>query len=226
MRALRLLVGSVLVYLAVACANAATPMLEQMAVDAGFLDALDDAPSSPRDATSSGSSGAGADGMAGILDALTDPVSEAQADPSASGSRLKLQYYVGSDSSKAFAQILDTMTSLPCSYQTAADGMTRCLPTGQASVNPAFFSDSACSKVAAQGYAGCAAPTYAVGSTASACVTSPTSHVYLVGAVSSVFEKVGTTCTAVTGLSASFTFYSLGAEVPASSFVAGSLQSF
>jgi hypothetical protein len=115
----------------------------------------------------SGSSGsASGDGSSGILDALTDPVSEASADPYQSGSRLKAKYYAGADGSKQFLGWHDATLDLDCTFQPTADGWVRCIPTWTGfggNVTPyTAFSDSGCSqRVALAGGSFCSTPTWA-----------------------------------------------------------------
>jgi hypothetical protein len=114
-------------------------------------------------ASSAGSGGAmgnggtmGSGGDSGIMDALTDPVSEAMAgiENPQSGTRLKGKYTMGSDGSKQYqlaVNVYDVIDYLPfnngtyigrgvqpvwydsmlmtdCTFTTAADGTLRCLP--------------------------------------------------------------------------------------------------
>jgi hypothetical protein len=76
-------------------------------------------------------------------------VPSASADDSASGTRLKVQRYVGSDGSSIVAGLYDTMLGVSCGYGLASDGSIRCLPIGgeftPAISGPFFYSDSACS---------------------------------------------------------------------------------
>ncbi len=86
-----------------------------------------------------GSSGGGAGGHDG------GPVHDAMADVNQSGSRLKAQYYVGTDGSKSFAGMYDSQTKQDCAYATASDGTNRCLPAGPHVIaSTAYFSDASC----------------------------------------------------------------------------------
>lgn len=104
-----------------------------------------------------GKGGAGGIFDAGaIFDALTDPVSPANADP-VSRKRLKAKYRTGDDGSKEYLgnAWYDSGRNEDCSFALAADGKERCLPgkpvTDFVSIagatvvaNPAF-KDAACS---------------------------------------------------------------------------------
>ncbi len=101
MRTLRLLLGSFLVYLFVACASAMTgdtPAVVSLDGSAPGSDQASDATILTSDSTSpaaTSSPGQESGMMSAIVDALTDPVSTAKADPNTSGTRLKTQRYVG-----------------------------------------------------------------------------------------------------------------------------------
>ena len=110
----KMLAGSVAIYMIMAaCSAAGGPQ--------AFLSG---------DADASGSSGGTkGDGSGGVLDALTDPISEASADPSQSGTRLKLKYYAGADGSKLSAGLHDSQLNVDCYYSyPMSDGTLRCVP--------------------------------------------------------------------------------------------------
>ena len=90
--------GSIAVYVIMAaCSASSGTIVPPQGDDGGQVGGN----SSSGGAASDGSGGGAlADGARGILDAWTDPVTTASADTTQSGSRLKLQYYVGSDGSK------------------------------------------------------------------------------------------------------------------------------
>jgi hypothetical protein len=109
----------------------------------------------------------GSDGS-GILDALTDPVPDAMADPS-SGSRLKAAWIESTDGAKQFllnteidygngatatANVwYDSMRDETCTIRLASDGKLRCLPSFPQAVpanqtTQVFFGDATCSSVA------------------------------------------------------------------------------
>ena len=143
------------------------------------------------------------------------------------GSRLKVQYYEGSDGSEQQNGFFDSSLNVSCFYITASDLTIRCLPiSGQASSSA--FSDSQCSQRLGYVTKGCTKPPYAyTATTNTACgggafySVFPTNGAYT---GTSVWYMSGTTCTAyttqqVTSLYASYDAYSVGAEVAPSSFV-------
>ncbi len=182
---------------------------------------------------SGGASGATAGGTggtsgtivdSGILDALTDPVPSAFADPT-DGTRLKATYLIGADGSKAYLTSVwyDSQRSEDCSFGVAGDGQTRCLPNGAAG---GLFADSACTQPILSMPTGCTAPAYALTQSAQGCSVNPVgTHVFSVGALTNptgIYVQSGASCfSAGTGASG-FDYYTVGAEIPASSFVAAS----
>lgn len=96
------------------------------------------------DGGTTSSSSSGGDGSGGVLDALTDPVGSAKADPTQSGTRLKVKYYAGSDGSQQVSLMHDSQRNEDCSFQLAADGNIRCLPSGAEAY--VYFADSGCSQ--------------------------------------------------------------------------------
>jgi hypothetical protein len=179
------------------------------------------------------SSGDDAGGLVDALsDALANPVPDALADSSGSGSRLKLQYYVGTDGSKVPAGVLDSMLATTCVYNTAADGTTRCLPPG--SDASAAYADSACTTPLATVPKGCAATKYALRTipTKGTCETAQPIHVYGLGAAFTpgmdVYESGGSGggCVAISSMALTtiYDLYSVGAELPPSTFVQATRQ--
>jgi hypothetical protein len=167
-------------------------------------------------------SGAGSDG--GMMDALMDPVPSASADPT-DGRRLKAQYMLGDDGSKAYVPGVwfDSMRNETCSFAPAADGMMRCLPEG---VQSDVFSDAACTMPLLIATSGCAAPAYGLTTDSAMCsTTAGATHVYALGQTMTptmMYVTSGTQCFPAGPPSTGFTFYGLGAEIPASSFVSAS----
>ena len=117
---------------------------------------------------SGGSSGGGGAGGAtttapkdsGLMDVLTDPVPEADANPT-TGSRLKAKFLLGDDGSKEYVQtglnipqaapvvhtvFRDTQRQEDCIYRPAADGKTRCVPSGYDTQAWPTFADAACTQ--------------------------------------------------------------------------------
>jgi len=216
---LRILGGSVLVYVAVAtCAGGGTGTARR---DGGSLDTF-----SPSGPDVSGISPGGSD-VSRVLDSLTDPVPSARADGNQSGTRLKARYYVGSDGSKEFIGWHDSQRNEDCGFVTASDGTMRCLGgSGVASVGT-YFSDTGCTQplVLAQTGTGCAVPSIASKATLTSCST----VYYTLFQVGSSFTGTpysGTpsSCTKVTTTLPGYAVYNLGPEVPASSFVAATVQ--
>ncbi len=170
-----------------------------------------------------GTSGGSAGMDSGLFDALTDPVSTANADPQ-SGTRLKATFRTGDDGSKEYVPGVwfDSMRNESCSFTTGADGKVRCLPAGAAG---GVYSDSACTNQVVAVPTGCTSPGYgAMMDTTNVCGPNggPT-HIYSLGAAQSpqtLYVMSGTTCYAAGPAGTQYTYYAMGSEVPASSFVA------
>jgi hypothetical protein len=159
--AAKMLGGSIVVYVVIAACAASN------GVNPGFSD---DGGLEGDDSSSGGSSGGGAGGQPeadgsgsgsgnngpSIMDALTNPVPGASADPYQSGSRLEANYYAGADGSKQFMTMHDTQLNVDCAFQGAADGVLRCIPTGQG-IFVGYYADSGCTPIVAQ-YKGCTHP--------------------------------------------------------------------
>jgi hypothetical protein len=156
------------------------------------------------------------------MDALMHPVPPASADPT-DGSRLKAQYLLGADGSKAYVPGVwfDTMRNETCSFFPAADGSMRCLPEG---TQVEVFSDAACTVPLVMMPGGCPAPTYGLTTDTSMCTqTAGAMHVLPVGPTmtpATMYVNSGTQCLSAGSPTVGYTFYSLGAEIPATSFVA------
>jgi hypothetical protein len=197
---------------------------------------------------SGASSGASGGGSGGIVDALTDPVTEASADPYQSGSRLKANYYAGSDGSKQWIGWHDSQRNEDCGFTKAADGATRCMPAGVAIV--AYYADAACTQPLA--YVSCyqGTPPRYVGAQYLGVPGAPSSdgyHLFPLGSTATVttaYQLVPSTgsdggacnvgqftytctqqpATTVSYLQSEGTFYSVGAEIPPSAFVQATVQ--
>jgi hypothetical protein len=233
MRTLSLVLGSIVVYLFVACASGLpTDWASQTALDASAMFES----GSPESSTSAAmtESGAGpkeSGGMGAVVDliadAVTDPVNRAAADPNMSGTRLKTQRYVGADGSSSFLGMYDSQLNVACSFQKAADGSTRCLPGYPGAGDALYFADAACSQLVAFVYPGCVAPQYAFWSdTTTSCLTTRAVHIYSVaGAYSgAVYAGTPSNCVAEPGLATAYTFYSLENEIAPSQFVQATVQ--
>lgn len=165
-----------------------------------------------------------------LHDALSHPVGEASADENQGGSRLKTQRYVGSDGSSQFIGFYDSQLSVACSYVAATDGNVRCVPSGGAvGVVSTGYSDSGCTQPIAQIGSSCGTPKYAIEAVGTgACPGGSEVQAYNVGAAYSgtVYDAAAGKCIALTSTeTAGFTFYNLGASVPATTFVEATVQS-
>ena len=112
-----------------------------------------------------------------------------------------------------------------CSYQTASDGATRCLPSANANASNGYFSDAGCT-VKLGLVAGCADQTpYAQVTSISPTCGSIVVKLYAKGAQygGQVYSGNTTSCSVIS-LGPSFTFFQLGAEIPPDSFVQATEQ--
>lgn len=171
-----------------------------------------------------------------ILDAIANPVPDAAAQSTSSGTRLKAMYQEATDGSKTYLyyQWYDSQRQEQCGFMAADDGTTRCLPTAELSLPGTYFSDSACTQqlaYRAKPTTGCTAktsqPKYAGGYSTINCTLEY--QIFSVGTPFSgatIYMKSGTTCTSLTASTYTTTmdFYSVGAEIPASSFVAATIK--
>jgi hypothetical protein len=136
-----------------------------------------------------------------------------------SGSRLKMRVGTSPDGAKTFLGWRDTMRNEDCGFLPAADGQQRCLPSAAATyAEDLFWGDAGCSTTRlAYTTAGCAASGY-VHRYVTTCVPYRL-RIHVLGArhTGAVYVKSGATCTLN---STPYDFYVVGAEVPASSFVA------
>jgi hypothetical protein len=165
----------------------------------------------------------------GGKDGMTSPVPDAMADVNQSGSRLKAQFFAGSDGSRAFASMYDSQLKQPCTFTAASDGTNRCLPSGPAAIAAtSYYGDSKCTQPIVSAPLGCStAPPYA-STFESSCSGTTTFHVYSRGAAfapgANVYLGAGSSCTAVPTSGSSAFWFSVGAEIPPSMFVQGNLQ--
>lgn len=163
-----------------------------------------------------------------LIDAITNPVPDAKADVNQSGTRLKAKYYAGSDGSKVFIGMYDSQRNEDCSFTLAGDGVLRCLPTtGTASVS-AYYSDSACSVPLALINKGCTSKYIVRGeSSTGACVYTYKTHLHQYGApytAPTAYVGSSGSCSAAVISNTMFDFFSVGPEIPPSSFVDASIQ--
>lgn len=173
--------------------------------------------------------GAGsANGMGGrrdasIIDAITDPVAEAQADP-IDGTRLRAYYMTGDDGSKysIYGRWWDSLRMEDCNFLPASDGKLRCLPS--ASVATLYFVDASCAQPIAAVAPGCAEK-YVPRYTVAACYVTQPQEIHPLGAPAAQPAKlyalpIGGSCIQ-TGVLAGYQYFDVGPEIPPSSFVAG-----
>jgi hypothetical protein len=175
--------------------------------------------------TPNGSSGAsGRD--SGLLDAISNPVPTAKADPT-DGSRLKAQYMIADDGSKEYVPgaWFDTMRNEVCFFTLGADGKQRCLPQGGGA---SAFADASCTMPIIAVATGCAAPTYAIVVDSGTCgQAAGATHVNAVGAAANpttLYLQSGGQCFQAGSATAGYNYYAVGAEVPAGSFVAANTK--
>jgi hypothetical protein len=231
----RLLFGSILVYIIMAACSAAPQ-------NPGFVGSSGPVAKQTQGDGSTVSTEAGQSVGQAMMDALTDPVTTASADPYQSGSRLKAKYYAGSDGSKEFVGWYDSMLSLDCIFLQASDNTTRCLPAyyslggaaGAAStlVEASSYADAACTQLVYSITTCAGSPQYILETVSqtmdgSACTAYTFYRVLLRGSpvtLTQTFSKTATGCSAATTFTAPSTFYSVGNEVSPSNFVQATTQ--
>jgi hypothetical protein len=163
---------------------------------------------------------------ASIVDALSDPVADAQADQAVSGTRLKARWYVSADGAKQFLGWFDSQRQENCSFQVAADGKTRCLPTTVLTFF--YFYDPECKRPLAVSAPACPVRKYWADSLPIGSTCSPLggTRVFESGAKIAPAAPVyqgGQTCSLLPQRPANLDFYSL-TETAASSFQDASEQ--
>jgi hypothetical protein len=184
-------------------------MRDAIAGDGGLVDAILDA--------------MGIDGARDVV----NPVKKAEA--AESGTRLKAKRYVAADGAKQFyGAWWDSMRSEDCYFGPAADGKIRCVPyDGVAGI---WFANAACTTPLAYTLAGCTTPKYAklngaTGTCTAPASTGPKTHAVMARHTGAVYTGTSASCTLVQPASlTAYDLYSIGAEVPASSFVEATLQ--
>lgn len=237
--------GSVAVYVAIAACGAAKDGGASSLLDAGAAREEDGEIGDEKDAPAMleaalGDTSIVADTSSSIVDALTDPVPKAAADPNASGTRLKVKYMAGADGSKQSIGLFDATLGVDCAYAYAADAKLRCLPVADSVVDPLFsavvglgsyaFSDAACTMPLTSTVT-VAAPKYLIATDSTialpAGVPVAATRVFVAGAVYSgaVYSLTPTACAhATTHLPPGSSYYSAGAEVLPPMFVAGTIM--
>jgi hypothetical protein len=234
--AIKLVGGSITIYVIMAACSATSGPLGSSSGDGGQGDGT---------ASSGGSS---ASGGGGILDALTDPVPEANADPDQSGTRLKAKFYGGTDGSKEFIGWHDSQRNEDCSVYPALDGTTRCMPTA---VTASYYADSNCTQpIALVTVPACGAATAPGYVRATGVPSTPPiggGHVFPVGSPASLpasaytvggtyaadagacgpvfmYSCIAVAAAAWTSVTSTSTGYTVGAELPPSTFVQMTIQ--
>jgi hypothetical protein len=212
---LKLVSGSCAVYFIMAACSAGSGRAPFAADDGGTS------------GSGSGGSGGG-DGSGSILDAFTDPTPSASADPTQSGTRLKVQYYVGADGSKQAAGMFDSQLNVQCYFGKASDGKTRCLPVPAAQpplvtiYTGSYFADANCSQPLGTTIGPCpGTPNVIVVSTTnnSTCTTTTTSYQAGPQFTAPLYQGPPSACSAVdpayqaTLVSEGWKFYSLGPQI-------------
>lgn len=155
---------------------------------------------------------------------IVDPVPSVKADPS-HGTRLRAKVRTGDDGSKEYIAGIwyDSERQEDCVFAAAADGKERCIPPSQNTL--ILFADSACKQQVAIATAGCA-PRYAAVPEPSTCGSSIV-HIHSIGATmtpSKLYMSADGMCMDAGPADPSAVYYAVGAEVPASSFVASTVQ--
>jgi hypothetical protein len=162
------------------------------------------------------------------------PVPDAMADLNESGSRLKAQYFNGSDGSKMFSNMYDTKLKVQCTYATASDGTSRCLPTGLGTVsNTNYYSDEHCSQPVLAIPNVCTTPPPYVVTFGTDCTGTTTFHVFPIGSMitpgTTLYVGSGSgatgTCVAFPSKDLKGTIFSAGSELSPSQFVEGTKDS-
>lgn len=152
-------------------------------------------------------------------------VATAQADPT-SGSRLKAAFYVSADGAKGPAgYFVDTgRNGEHCTFGTAPDGMTRCMPP---MAGVALFGDANCTTPVASAPLCDPPPAYALVPPSAQCATA---KIYTVqtaqhGGATYTFNAAANTCTELPASGYTSTrYYDLGTAVDPSAFQAGMVQ--
>ncbi len=150
-------------------------------------------------------------------------------EPNRSGSRIKMKMLSSGDGAKVFQGNYDSQRGEDCSFQVAADGMTRCLPTPMVTIDsPSLFQDAACSVPVAIWFTCVPAPRYISMAISSSCPPVPGVRVFpalLAAPTNTLFSRSGAQCVQSTLDPATFSAYRIsGAEIPPSSFQSATLQ--
>jgi len=143
-----------------------------------------------------------------------------------SGTRLRARTLVAEDGARAPNGWHDSARGVDCSFQRAADGKLRCLPLSSGTIHTQWFADASCTKPLAYVSKGCDAPTTAA-RTGAYCGGSGGSGTTLYDVSgrfngTTVYTKTTNGCSGspVASYAESYDFFSIGAEIDASEFVA------
>ena len=147
-----------------------------------------------------------------------------------SGTRIKARVLSSTDGAKAFAGFYDSMLAMPCSFGHAADDSVRCLPTNVAYTT--LWADSGCTIPLAYTVPGCSVTYAQKTETTNSCVdvgyysVSTRTRIFSVAAPytgAMIWTGVPGSCN-MTTTPAAYSLFTVGAEVPASNFAAGSVD--
>ena len=180
-----------------------------------------------------GVGGADSGRAGGMLDALLDPVRDADAQTT-SGTRIKAKWLVTADGARQPNGWYDSMRKEDCLFTAAGDGKTRCIPLFGAGAT-IYFTDAACSQpLAALSLptdAGCQAsaipkygwfPDYSCSAAGSVGLYRTFSVGSAVATPSTAFQKSVTNCTAISS-TALYRWYT-ATEVAPTEFAEGVVQ--
>jgi hypothetical protein len=167
----------------------------------------------------------------GVIDALLDPVRDADAQTT-SGTRIKAKWLVTADGARQPNGWYDSMRKEDCFFSAAGDGKMRCIAGIGGGAASILFTDAGCSlpmaAVPAPTDAGCqgAVAQYGVFYQVAGCPAVAQYRVFSVGAMaatpSAAFQKSGVTCSSV-GSPASYRWYAV-TEIAPTEFVEGVVQ--
>lgn len=184
-------------------------------------------------ACGSGGTGEGPDGGAAV-DSSVGNARDGSVAPSTakSGTRIKMILLTTPDGAEHFVGWHDAQLNVDCGFAVAADGKLRCLPALQQLVTLGYYSDANCTvslgMVFAQG--GCTAPSFrsytgSLGAT-NQCLTTQRETLYNGATLytGTVYAKDNTGACAVATVPANEKPYTLGPEVPPTTFQSATLS--
>ena len=164
--------------------------------------------------SSAGAGGTAVGGSSGAGGGIMNPVPEAQA--AESGDRLKARWRVASDGAREFVGWYDSERKENCTFILAADGSTRCMPSGGGAF---YFSDDTCTDPLFIGAAGCEIQ-YGVRSVSGSCAGGTELHT-VAPFSGTAYQGSPDLCVEVT-LSDTADYYRSTGVIPPTSFVAAS----